>query len=163
MQVDKTTLADLSIFHADEEKSVFHHLNFTLTNGGREYLRKILGKPLETLPEIWDTQNTLMQLMAVSDQWPTTTVTNGTVMVIEKFFETGVSSFSAYPNIVNSAYYKIMNAADYSLLRYSVEHTIDFTLGLQQVVDLLQLHPMSRQLTAWISRMAMLLNKPAIL
>jgi DNA mismatch repair ATPase MutS len=36
MQVDKTTLADLSIFHAEEEQSVFHHLNYTQTNGGRE-------------------------------------------------------------------------------------------------------------------------------
>ena len=28
MQVDKTTLADLSIFHSEEEQSVFHHLNY---------------------------------------------------------------------------------------------------------------------------------------
>src|SRR5476649_2409648 len=119
MQVDKTTLADLSIFHADEEQSVFHHLNFTLTNGGREYLRQLLGKPLESLPEILDTQNTLRQLMVIADQWPTTTVTNGTVMVIEKFFDTPVSSVSSYPNAVNSAVYKIVNAPDYSLIRYS--------------------------------------------
>ena len=44
MLADKTTQADLSIFHPDMEQSVFHHLNFTQTNAGREYLReRILG------------------------------------------------------------------------------------------------------------------------
>ena len=39
MQVDKTTLSDLNIFHREEELSLFHHLNYTQTNDGREYLR----------------------------------------------------------------------------------------------------------------------------
>ncbi len=162
MQVDKTTLADLSIFHADEEQSIFHHLNFTLTNGGREYLRQLLGRPLDSLGEILDTQNTLRQLMVISDKWPTTTVTNGTVMVIEKFFDTPVSSISSYPNAVNSIVYKIINAPDYSLIRYSVEHTINFTRGLQDIIDLLREQTMSRQLVTWTTRIGMLLNKPTI-
>ena len=162
MQVDKTTLADLSIFHSEEDQSVFHHLNFTQTNGGREYLRIFLGNPLNSISEIRDTQNTIQQLMAVSDQW-TTTVTNGTIMVLEKFYETQVNNFSPYPTLFGSYWYKIFNGPDFSLIRYTVEHTIDFVNGLQYIVSLLQKQTLSRQLTIWVTRMDMLLNKPMIL
>ena len=41
MQADKTTLNDLSIFHSEEEQSVFHHLDFTTTIGGKDWLRHL--------------------------------------------------------------------------------------------------------------------------
>ncbi|MEN9685185.1 MAG: hypothetical protein RLZZ28_971, partial [Bacteroidota bacterium] len=86
MQVDKTTLADLSIFHSEEEQSVFHYLNHTQTNGGREFLRHMLGHPLESVSAILDTQQSIRQLMAIVPEWPNT-VTNGTIMVMERFYE----------------------------------------------------------------------------
>ena len=161
MQVDKTTLADLSIFHSEEEQSVFHHLNHTQTNEGREYLRYLLGHPLQSVSEILDTQQTIRQLMLVAKDWPIT-VTNGTIMVMERFYETQVNDFSQHPNVVNSLIYKIINGPDYSLIRYTVEHAIDFTKGLQQIVDLLKEQTLSKQLVAWVSRMSMLLNKSTI-
>jgi DNA mismatch repair protein MutS len=161
MQVDKTTLADLSIFHSEEEQSVFYHLNHTQTNGGREYLRYLLSNPLDSIETILDTQKTFQQLMKVAPEWPVT-VTNGTIMVIERFYETQVNNFSKHPNKINSLAYKLINAPDYSLLRYTVEHAIDFTKGLQQIVNLLQKQTNSRQITTWITRMDMLLNKPMI-
>ena len=161
MQVDKTTLADLSIFHHEEEQSVFHHLNFTHTNGGREYLRIFLSNPLSTLTEIQDTQQTIRQLMAVEEIWPMI-VSNGTVMVLEKFYDTQVNGFSHDPNFLESFIYTIFNKSDYSLIRYSVEHSYDFVKGLQQIVDLLREQSLSQQLSRWIVRMDMLLNKPMI-
>ncbi len=161
MQVDKTTLADLSIFHSEEEQSIFHHLNYTQTNGGREYLRYLLAHPLGSLSEILDTQQTIRQLSLVAKDWPIT-VTNGTIMVIERFYETQVNAFPNHPNTVNSLFYKIINAPDYSLIRYTVEHAIDFTKGLQRIVDLLQEQTLSRQLATWVTRMSMLLSKAAL-
>ena len=46
MQADKTTLNDLSIFQHEEEQSVCHHLNFTKTVGGKDWLRLLLSRPL---------------------------------------------------------------------------------------------------------------------
>lgn len=161
MQVDKTTLADLSIFHHEEEQSVFHHLNHTQTNEGREYLRYLMANPLHSVADILDTQQTISQLINVAKDWPLT-VTNGTIMVIERFYESQVNEFSRHPNKVNSLFYKIFNAPDYSLVRYTVEHAIDFLKGLQQIVDILHEQTLSRQMVAWVSRMAMLLNKPMI-
>ncbi len=161
MQVDKTTLADLSIFHSDEEQSVFQRLNFTHTNGGREYLRIFLGNPLGSLEEVLDIQQTIQQLMQVAEQWPPI-VTNGTVMVLEKYFESQINRFSNYPGPVEAYTYKFINKSDYSLVRYSVEHAIDFTRGLRVIVDLLQQKPLSRQLSTWIGRIEQLLKKGLI-
>ncbi len=163
MQVDKTTLADLSIFHSEEEQSVFHHLNHTQTNGGREYLRYLLGNPLHSVEEILDTQQTIRQFITIAeaDQWPIT-VSNGTIMVMERFYETQVNNFPTHPNTVNSLFYKLLNGPDYSLLRYTVEHAIDFTRGLQRIVEILQEQTLSKQLAAWTARMAMLLIKPVV-
>jgi DNA mismatch repair ATPase MutS len=161
MQVDKTTLADLSIFHSDEEQSVFHHLNHTQTNEGREYLRYLLAHPLPSVAEIHDTQQTIQQLMLVAKDWPIT-VTNGTIMVMERFYESHINNFPEHPNAVNSLFYKLINGPDYSLMRYTVEHAIDFTKGLQQIVNLLSEQSLSKQLVAWVSKMAMLLSKSTI-
>ena len=71
MQVDKTTLTDLSIFHADEDQSVFSHLNFTHTNGGREYLKGLLNTPLTSINKIQTTQQTIQILQNLQKEWPT--------------------------------------------------------------------------------------------
>ncbi len=161
MQVDKVTLADLSIFHSEEEQSVFHHLNFSQTNGGREYLRHLLGHPLGSVEAVLDTQQTIRCLMEIAHQWPMY-LTNGTVMMIEKFYDSQVNKFSRYPNRVEALFYRVLSGPDFSLVRYSVEHTIDFVKGLQNIVTLLEEKKLSRELAVWISRMAMQLNKPMI-
>ena len=161
MQVDKITLSDLSIFHSEEDQSVFHHLNTTQTNGGREYLRQLLGNPLDSVNNILDTQQTIRQLMEVAEQWPVI-VTNGTIMMIEKYYESQINSFSQQPNIFDSIIYKFFNKYDFELIRYSVQHAIDFAKGLQQIVDLLHEKKLSSQLATLISRMSMLLSKPMI-
>lgn len=161
MQVDKTTLADLSIFHSEEEQSVFHHLNHTQTNGGREYLRYLLGHPLGSLEEVLDTQKTIQQLSGVMEQWPLT-VTNGTIMVIERYFESQINPFPDHPNTVNSFIYKLINGPDYSLIRYTVEHAIDFVKGLQTIINLLKDQTLSRQLSTLVTRLLTLLGKSTI-
>jgi DNA mismatch repair protein MutS len=159
MQVDKTTLADLSVFHSEEEQSLFHHLNHSQTNGGREHLRYLLSHPLDSLEAIHDTQQTIRCLMDVAAEWPTY-VTNGTVMMIEKFYDSQISRLSGRPNQVEAFLYRVINPHDFSLVKYSVEHAIDFNRGLQQIVALLEKRSLSRQMSTWLTRMSMLLNKP---
>ncbi len=161
MQIDKTTLADLSIFHAEEEQSVFYYLNNTQTNGGREFLRYLMGHPLETISEIHDTQLTIKQLMVVSEKW-TLMITNGNIMMIEKFYESQLNQFSEHPSKVNTFFYSLINKQDFSLIKYSVGHAIDFTKGLQQILDLLSDLPLSKKLSAFTSRITMLLHEPTI-
>ncbi|HVZ25584.1 MAG TPA: hypothetical protein VG842_06005, partial [Sediminibacterium sp.] len=161
MLVDKTTLADLNIFHSEEEQSVFHYLNHTQTNAGRDYLRQLLLTPLKNPEDIRDTQQTIRCLMDVSDQWPQS-VSNGAVMVMEKFYETPIDYFPRNPDYLKSLFFKLFYRADYSLIRFTVEHAIDFTRGLSTVVDLLKEQGLSRQLGLTVTRMEMLLNKPTL-
>lgn len=161
MQADKTTLNDLSIFQSEEELSVFHHLNHTQTNGGREYLRYLLGRPLSSVSAIQDTQHSIRQLIAVIDQWPVT-VTNGTMMVIDKFYESQINTYPSHPNAFNSAVYKLLNGPDFSLTRYTVTHTVDFVKGMQQVVTLLQQEPASKLIQEQSIRIETLLARPLI-
>jgi DNA mismatch repair ATPase MutS len=157
MQIDKTTLQDLSIFHSDEEQSVFHKLNFTQTNDGREYLRWILGRPLDNLNDIQDIQLTIQTLMNCLDGFPTT-ITNGTMMVMDKFYETQLDAYPTNPNGLNSFVYAIISKSDFSLTKYSVEHFATFFKGLQQIVNLLQQQNTSKQIQTWCDRITYLLS-----
>lgn len=59
MRVDKTTLYDLSVFHKEEEYSLFHKIDHTQTNAGRDVLLKFLNTPLDSLKDIQEIQNIL--------------------------------------------------------------------------------------------------------
>lgn len=159
MQADKTTLNDLSIFHYEEEQSVFHHLNFTKTVGGKDWLRLLLSRPLSTVHEIKDTQNIIRSLIALLPEWPHT-ISNGTIMVMEKFYDSQIETLPVHPNGVNSFFYQLINGPDYSLTKYSVEHFIHFTQGMNKIVRLFQSLPDKPQsLAVMTERIIQLLSK----
>ena len=162
MQVDKTTLTDLSIFHRDEEQSVFHHLNFTHTNGGRAYFMHLLGTPLNSIASIQDTQNSIKILQGLQSKWPLTQVTNGSIMVLEKYYETPMEEYPKQPSFFNSLFYKFIHAPDYSITKYTVEHTIEFLKGMDRIVQLFSQIKLSKQLQIWYQSMEHLLNKASI-
>src|SRR3954462_7223614 len=101
MQADKTTLNDLSIFSSEEEQSVFHHLDFARTFGGREWLKYYLKSSLATIKEIKDRQQMLQCILKVINEWPQN-VTNGTVMVLQKFYESPVETIPNKSNIFSA-------------------------------------------------------------
>lgn len=161
MQIDKTTLADLSIFHSEEELSVVHFLDHTQTTGGREYLYDMLAKPLSTVEAIQNNQQTIRDLMQLIDRWPIT-ITNGTVMVIARFYESQINKYPTQPNALNSFFYKLLNAPDFSLTKYTVIHCIDFVKGMSELSQLLKETTNSQQLQIWAQRIDMLLNRSVI-
>ena len=138
MQVDKVTLQDLSVFHSEEFQSVFHHINLTLTNGGREYLRYLLAHPLDTVKAIEQTQLTIQQLGTIMDQYPVSP-SNGTVLVMEKFFESPINNYPSDIGMVNALIYQFLNLADYSLSKFTVEHALDFVQGMEKIAGLITL------------------------
>ncbi len=161
MQVDKTTLTDLSIFHHEEELSIFHSLNFTKTNGGREYWRKTISNPLTSIELIQDRQKSLRILQKHLNQWPTC-ITNGSIMVLEKFYDAYFEKIPQNPNSISCSIYRILNAEDYSIIRYSVEHFFDFFLGLNKIVQLLQNEALPKSLKKIIEKIEFLVKKDFI-
>ena len=161
MQVDKTTLQDISIFHSDETQSVFYWLNKTSTNGGREYLRNILSNPLDNIAAIEDVQQTIQHLMKVHHQLPET-ITNGTIMVIESFFETATDAYPTHPNAWNSLVYKVLSAPDFSITKYSVTHFIGFIKDLVKIEEILAKNNTSKLVNQWCEVINKVVNQPVL-
>ena len=135
MEIDKTTLADLSIFNNEEEFSVFHKLNHTLTSNGRNMLYKCLANPLNDIELIRGIQQTLQVIIDKEQQWPMQ-ISNGTIKVIERFYESSIDPLPETVSSFNAYSYKLLHGSDFSLVKYSTIHCFDFIKGMQLLVKL---------------------------
>jgi DNA mismatch repair ATPase MutS len=136
MQIDQTSFSDISIFHNEEEFSIFHKLNFTRTTGGREWLRKFFSEPHSDLKKIVGTQKVIRTFMEHINNWPTD-ISNGTMLVMEKFLDYPLDDISESPASLNNLFYKVLHNGDYSMLKYSVPHFADFYRGIRRIAELL--------------------------
>lgn len=133
MEIDKTTLADLSIINKEEEFSVFNKLNFSRTAGGRQVLFQNFSTPLKTIGQIQDIQQTLRFIIENEQYWPSQ-ITNGSVLMIEKFYGATIDQIPEKPSKAGVLSYKLFSSADYSFVKFSTEHSFDFIKGMQQFI-----------------------------
>ena len=63
MEIDKTTLNDISIFSAEEDLSVFNKLNLCNTLNGKEQLYYNFTTPLNSVDQIQGVQKTVQLLI----------------------------------------------------------------------------------------------------
>jgi DNA mismatch repair protein MutS len=159
MLIDKTTLYDLSIFDHNEEHSLLHHLNFCKTSTGRAWLEHYLKTTLSSIKEITERQQLLQRIINVHANWPEI-ISNGSVLMIEKFYESQVENIPSHPNVVSSNLYKVIYTGDFSLVRYSVSHFIDFMQGMFAIHNLLDAENNPAGLSVLLQRIKMLLAKP---
>jgi DNA mismatch repair protein MutS len=122
MQVDSITLKDIGLLDSEAHVGLATHLNFCKTNGGSFTFTELLSTPLSNKQSIEIRQEAIQLFIQHKNFFEKLKTTNGTTLVIDKFFETGFKKTSPYPNWWESALYKLFNKADYSLLKYSVEH-----------------------------------------
>ena len=162
MQLDITTYNDLSIFQHEEEFSIFNKLNFTQTVLGREWLYKFFHNPFSDSKQIHETQQILKTILQKIDEWPKS-ISNGTVMVIEKFYDSNIDSMPGGANIVNALSYKVFHTADFSLVKYSLVHFADFFRGMKQLSDVFDSENAPLLVRSFLHRAKELMNKPVIL
>jgi len=161
MQIDKTSFSDISIFHQEEEYSIFHKLNFTRTTGGKEWLRKFFSEPHDDLKKILGTQKVIRTFMEHVNDWPTG-ITNGTVLMIDKFMDYALDPISEHPGTFNNMLYKWLHSEDYSLLKYSMGHFADFYHGLKTIAELLEDLDLPPNIKLYIDRITGLLKHPPL-
>jgi len=137
MEVDNTTYNDLSVFHSEEEFSIFHKLNFTKTEEGKDWLFRFFKSPFSDAKLIVETQNIIRQIIQIESEWPTS-ISNGTIMVITRFYESSIDTIPATPNYMEALSYKIFHAPDFSLVRYSLSHFADFLRGMRKLTELFE-------------------------
>lgn len=136
MQIDNITFNDISVFHPEEEFSIFHKLNFTRTVGGREWLRRFFHEPFDDLNKIKGTQRVIRTFMEHVSNWPTD-ISNGTILVMDKFMDYSLDPISESPASLNNLLYPVLHSEDYSMVKYSVTHFADFFRGIRRIAELL--------------------------
>src|SRR3954464_3506419 len=85
MQNDKTTLRDLSIFSSSGE-DVASLIDRTTTAAGREALRHYVRNPPDTYERLLAMQEVVRWWSNNGHKW-TQTISNGTLVLLDKFFE----------------------------------------------------------------------------
>ncbi len=158
MQIDKITFNDISVFHPEEEFSIFHKLNFTKTYGGKEWLRRFFNEPHSDLKRIIGTQNIIKTLIAHIDEWPAE-ITNGTIIMMDKFLDYNLDPVPKSPTSLNSFTYKVLHSQDYSLAKYSVKHFADFFRGLKKISVLFSETKLPPQMQFYIDRINKVLSE----
>lgn len=158
MQIDQLSFNDISIFHHEEEFSIFHKLNFTRTVGGREWLRRFFSEPFNDLEKIRGTQRLIRTLMEHIQHWPDE-ISNGTVLVMEKFLDYPIDPISEAPASFSNLLYPWLHHADYSMIRYSIPHFGDFYRGLRKVTELLDGLDLPPAIQLYIDRITGLLRE----
>jgi DNA mismatch repair protein MutS len=138
MQVDKITLQDIGLFDSGDHIGLSSHLNFCKSNGGAVYLQQFLYEPLNNLTQIEQRQQALQAFMVRLEQMDDMKITNGTCLIIEKLFETSFSTIPTQISLPGAYWYQFWNKADYSLIKYSVEHLVLFVQNMMHWVDLFQ-------------------------
>jgi len=131
MQVDKITLQDIGLFDTEGSNGLITHLNFCKTNGGKEKLDQFILSPLASINSIEQRQNAIALFIQEIDFVRSMGITNGSTLVIEKFFETSFKNIPVQISLPGAYWYRYLQASDYSLLSYSLEHLIVFYQNLQ--------------------------------
>lgn len=137
MQIDNTSFSDISIFYHEEEFSIFHKLNFTRTVGGREWLRRFFSEPHDSIEKIHGTQKVIRTFMEHVNDWPTD-ISNGTMLVMDKFLDYPLDYISEAPASLNNLSYRWLHREDYSMVKYSMTHFADFYRGIKKIAELLE-------------------------
>jgi DNA mismatch repair protein MutS len=158
METDKTTLNDLSVFQHDDELSIFDKLNFTRTIGGREKLRSIFSKSAGDITAIKNVQKTLQIFLEKRNEWPLS-ISNGSVTMIYKFYESNIDQMPARPTSYAAQMYKMFHGPDYSLVKYSIGHSFDFIKGMNKIIEIFLLQDAPENLKRILQKATVLLEK----
>jgi DNA mismatch repair ATPase MutS len=161
MQIDNTSFSDISIFHHEEEFSIFHKLNFTRTVGGREWLRRFFSEPHDSLDKILGTQKVIRTFMEHVKDWPTD-ISNGTMLVMDKFLDYPLDPISEAPASLNNIFYSWLHREDYSMVKYSMTHFADFYRGIKKIADLLDGLDLPANIKLYVDRINGILKQPPL-
>jgi DNA mismatch repair ATPase MutS len=161
MQIDDISFNDISIFHPEEKFSIFHKLNFTRTEGGKEWLRRFFLSPFNDIEKIKGTQYIIQKIALHIDAFPAE-ITNGTILVMDKFLHYNLDSISKNPGMAEAGLYRIFHSADYEMTRFSIKHFADFFRGLKKISELFSELNLPENFQIYIDRINQILLRPVL-
>src|SRR5687768_3732971 len=158
MHLDSTTYNDISVFHQEEEFSIFHKLNFTRTVYGKDWLRRFFSEPHHELKRILGTQKIIRTLSEHVEEWPSE-ISNGTLLVVEKYLDYNLDPIPEEPNAFNSWLYTLLHVEDYRMVKYSIGHMADFYRGIKRLVTIFSEQDLPSFFKIYIERAEQLLKE----
>lgn len=159
MDIDNSTLLDLNIFGRIEAETILHLLNYTRTVDGKETLKQMFSEPFGTVEEITASQQIIKAFIKVLPDFPES-ITNGTLMVLDKYYGAPVSSIPHGAGAVSSFMYKIFSRSDYAAVRYSVKHFVDLIRGMFELLRLFPGSDYAKPLQRLLDEIRSQLDKP---
>ena len=162
MRVDKTTLYDLAIFHKEEEFSLFHRIDFTKSQLGKAALMKFFSEPLNSLDEIEQVQEILYLIGENIVNWPDR-ITNGTLLVIDKYLDDNPSDIPEEANAINGFIYKWLHPTDYSMILFSVKQFFELIKGYEAIHLFFSEKKKSAKLSFILNQTEKILSHPKLL
>jgi DNA mismatch repair ATPase MutS len=162
MQVDKITLQDIGLFDSGDQIGLATHLNFCKTNGGKVHLDNYLYQPLGELKLIEERQLAINIFIQNRKLVEGMKITNGTCLIIEKFFETSFKTIPVQISVPGAYWYQFWNKADYSLLKYSVTHLVLFIQNLKDFVTLFEKETNNPVIENLVQKINKLLQHPEL-
>ncbi|RYY00834.1 MAG: DNA mismatch repair protein MutS, partial [Gammaproteobacteria bacterium] len=124
--------------------------------------RRFFTEPHHDLKRIIGTQNVIKTLLIHLDDWPAE-ITNGTIIMMDKFLDYNLDPIPENPGAVNSYSYKLLHSADYSMVKYSVKHFGDFLRGMAKLVYLFRDLDLSTNLNFYIERIKKILQEKPLM
>lgn len=140
MRNDATTFKDLSVFPSGGSDGIAGLIDRTTTIAGKEMLYRHIKTPPGAYDELLQLQDTIKFWAAHLQKWPSI-VTNGTLVMLEKFFESadGISSPpSGITAFLGEAFQKTFNKGEYFFTQFSISHIADFLKGCTELAALRQ-------------------------
>ncbi len=162
MQVDKITLQDIGLFDSEESEGLISHLDNCKTNGGRFLFEQYLSLPLASQKAIQARQAALAIYLQKLQFVASMKITNGTTLVIDKFFETSFKNIPVQISLPGAYWYRFVNKSDYSLIKYSVEHLVTFYQNLIDWVAVFEASPENSIISPLVEKIKKGTNHPAL-
>jgi hypothetical protein len=93
--------------------------------------------------------------------WPTD-ISNGTVLVMDKFLDYALDPISEAPASFNNMLYQWLHSEDYSMVKYSMTHFSDFYRGIKKITALLEDLDLPPNMKLYIDRISSMLKQPPL-
>lgn len=140
MQHDAITFKDLSVFPSGSNNGIVGLLDFTTSALGKEHLHKHIMSTPDTYEELVAVQDTVKFWAKNPQHWPAI-ITNGTLVMLEKFFESAdtiSSPPSRFTGGLTELLQRFFNKGEYFFTQFSVSHISDFLKGCTELTDILK-------------------------
>lgn len=162
MRVDKTTLYDLAVFHKEDEYSLFSKIDYTRTSEGRSALYQFFSTPFDNLNDIHETQAILSLYEHKIHEWPSR-ITNGTLLIIEKFLDENPDTIPKHPDFIRALAYKLLHPADYAMIHFSMKQMFEFIKGFESIISFFSKQKIPPKLTLLLQQAERIVNDPRLI